>query len=335
MQRPLISVVLPVYNGERFLRQTLASLRWQSIANWEAVCVNDGSTDGSLRLLRDYAALDPRFRVVDQPNGGIVAALNRGLAEARAEWIARLDGDDIALPHRLQTQLEFVRRQPATTLVGSAVTTIDPEGDVLRTLPCVTDHNAIVAALLAGEAPIAHPTVLVRRDAVLAAGGYRAEYEWVEDADLWLRLARDGRLANLAEPLVRYRLHAGSVCWTRRAEQTQRLAQLLLEARAERGLPPLPQRDSSLRSLSDPRGKWARQAARDGRIATAAKWVGRLAAENPFAPTVWRVAAESAVRGVFAAALGRRKRLAVLPDWRAFDCSTAGSFGEPSKPRAA
>jgi cellulose synthase/poly-beta-1,6-N-acetylglucosamine synthase-like glycosyltransferase len=333
--RPAISVVLPIYNGASYLRQTLASLRWQSIANWEAICVNDGSTDGSLAILRDYAAADPRFKVLDQPNGGIVAALNRGLAEAQAEWVARLDGDDIALPHRLQTQLEFVRRKPETTLVGSAVTTIDPEGDVLRTLPCETDHHAIVAALLAGEAPIAHPTVLMRRDSALAAGGYRAEYEWVEDADLWLRLARGGRLVNMAEPLVRYRLHAGSVCWTRRTEQQQRLAKLLCEARAERGLPPLPQRDATQRPLSDPRGKWARQAARDGRLATAAKWVGRLAAEKPLSPGVWRVAAESALRGLVAAASGQREKPPLLPDWREFDCSTEGARGENSKRRAA
>jgi hypothetical protein len=329
--RPAISVVLPVYNGERYLRQTLASLRWQSFTTWEAVCVNDGSTDGTLAILRDYAAADARFRIIDQPNGGIVAALNRGLAEAQAEWVARLDGDDIALPHRFKTQLDFVRLHPETTLVGSAVTTIDPEGDVLRTLPCVTDHDTIERALLAGEAPIAHPTVLMRRDAALAAGGYRSEYEWVEDADLWLRLALEGRLANIAEPLTRYRLHAGSVCWTKRAEQQQRLAKLLTTARAERGLPPLPERETSKRQLSDPRGKWARQAARDGRVGVAAKWVRRLIADKPLSPSSWRVAAETVLRGAIAVASGRRERLPVLPDWREFDCAAGGA----AKPRAA
>jgi hypothetical protein len=331
VQRPAISVVLPVYNGERYLRQTLASLRWQSFTTWEAVCVNDGSTDSTLAILRDYAAADARFRVIDQPNGGIVAALNRGLAEAQADWVARLDGDDIALPHRFKTQLDFVRLHPETTLVGSAVTTIDPEGDVLRTLPCVTDHDAIERALLAGEAPIAHPTVLMRRGAVLAAGSYRSEYEWVEDADLWLRLAREGRLANIAEPLTRYRLHAGSVCWTKRIEQQQRLTKLLTTARAERGLPPLPERETSQRRLSDPRGKWARQAARDGRIRTAMKWIGRLVVEKPLSPDSWRVAAETVLRGAIAVASGRRERLPVLPDWREFDCAAGGA----AKPRAA
>lgn len=331
MPPPAISVVLPVYNCARYLRETLASLRWQTFTDWEAVCVNDGSTDDSLAILRDYAAADGRFRIIDQPNGGIVSALNRGLAEARAGWIARLDGDDIALPSRLETQLDYVRRRPGVTLVGSAVTTIDPEGDALRTTPCPLEHEAIEAALLAGGAPISHPTVLFRRDAALAAGGYRAEYEWVEDADLWLRMASSGRLANLAEPLVRYRLHAGSVCWTRRTEQTQRLARLLDEARAQRGLPALERREPSRRKLSDPRGKWARQAAREGRLRTAAKWIGRLAVENPFKPSAWRVAAEAAVRGVVAVALGGRQPLATLPDWRAYDCPPA----EAVEPRAA
>ncbi|TWU00029.1 putative glycosyltransferase EpsE [Botrimarina colliarenosi] len=317
---PAASFVLPVYNGERYLRETLASLRWQTFANWEAVCVNDGSTDGSLAILRDFAAADPRFRIIDQPNAGIVAALNRGLAEARAEWIARIDADDVALPHRLATQLDFVGRHPEVALVGSAVTTMDPTGDLLRTLPCPTEHEAIESALLAGAAPIAHPTVLMRRDAVLAAGGYRADYEWVEDADLWLRLALTGRLANLAEPLLRYRLHPGSVCWNRRTEQSQRMTQLLLEARAERGLAPLSRREPSQRKLSDPRGKWARQAARNGNLATAWRLWRELATAEPLSPTTWRCGAEALVRGALAIASGRRDVPCPTPDWREWDC---------------
>ena len=79
MSIPTISVLLPVYNAERYLRETLASLRWQTVADWEAICVNDGSTDGSLEILRDFAAADARFRIVDQPNGGVVALISSAM----------------------------------------------------------------------------------------------------------------------------------------------------------------------------------------------------------------------------------------------------------------
>ena len=318
---PVISVVLPVYNSERYLRKALASLRWQTFPHWEAICVNDGSTDGSLAILEDYAAADPRFRVISQPNSGIVAALNRGLFESRCEWVARMDSDDIATPDRFARQIETVRADPLLVLLGGAVTTIDPEDDPLRTLRYPTDHNSIEASLLRGDAPIAHPTVLMRREAALQVGGYRPACEWVEDMDLWLRLARVGRLANLADPVLRYRLHTSSVCWTRRAEQRERMQQVLGDAHSERGLAPPPEAPPvQSKPLSDARGKWARSAARAGRLRVAAKWAGRLAAEKPLSGQTLRVGAETLLRSAVSFATGKRERLDPLPDWRQWDC---------------
>ncbi|MEO0529164.1 MAG: glycosyltransferase [Planctomycetota bacterium] len=315
---PAVSFVVPVYNAGRYLRAALASLRWQTVTDWEAVCVNDGSTDDSASILRDFAASDARFRIVSQPNGGIVSALNAGVEAARGEWIARMDADDLSMPDRLQRQLATIG--PDTSLVGGGIITIDPDGDPLRTQRFPTEHADIESELLAGRPPIAHPTVLLRRDAVLAAGGYRSAFEWIEDIDLWLRLAERGRLTNLPEPVLHYRLHTGSVCWSRRAEQDRLRHALLAEAHQRRGLsPPEPKAPKQPRPLSDPRGKWARQAARAGRWRTAWKWSRQLLAEKPFNPTTARVLAESFLRCGVAVATGKRDQVAPLPDWREWD----------------
>ena len=195
---PSISVVMPVFNGACICRQTLASLRWQTFTDWEAVCVNDGSTDESLAILRQFAAADSRFRIIDRPNQGIVAALNAGVLAARADWIARIDSDDVATPERLATQWQFVQQHPDVVVVGSCMLFTDPDGFPLSTECYATDHEGIEHALLTGSAgSFGHPSVLIRRDKIMEAGLYRPEFEWVEDIDLWLRMIPLGRVANI------------------------------------------------------------------------------------------------------------------------------------------
>lgn len=318
---PDISFVIPIYNAGEYLRPALASLRWQTLDRWEAVCVNDGSTDNSAEILHDFAAADARFRVVDQPNGGIVAALNRGLAEARGEWVARMDSDDVATPNRLAEQWRVTRRDPGVVAIGANVLMTDPDGDPIRTTRYPTTHAAIERSLLAGRETLAHPTMLFRRRTALDAGGYRAEFEWVEDTDLWLRMIGRGRFANLAAPLLRYRLHEKSVCWNRRAAQRERLAELLRLAHVERGFEPPPSLEAPKRGKTSPAaGKWARQAARAGNYRTAWKQWRRLIANEPITPTTARVTAEMVLRMVGSVASGRRTKHPALPDWREWDC---------------
>ncbi|TWT46788.1 glycosyltransferase [Botrimarina hoheduenensis] len=325
MPSPAISFVIPVHNAGVYLRSALASLRWQSHEAWEAVCVNDGSTDESLAVLQDFAAADPRFRVVDQPNRGIVAALNRGLTEARGEWIARMDADDLATPDRLARQWQVVQRNPELIAVGSNVLVVDPEGEPIRTTRYPTDHAAIEAGLLAGRETLAHPTLLYRRRAALSVGAYRPEFEWVEDTDLWLRMIAVGRFANVAAPLLRYRLHEKSVCWNRRATQRERLAALLRRAHADRGLEaPASLRAPKRGTPSPAAGKWARQAARAGHYPTALKQWRRLVGANPLSLVTARVSAELAYRAATSLLSQREPSPPTLPDWHEWDCQLAG-----------
>jgi glycosyltransferase involved in cell wall biosynthesis len=320
--RPTISVVLPVYNGARFLRQTLASLRWQTFTDWEAVCVNDGSTDESQAILRQFAAADPRFRIVDQENQGIVAALNASVLAARAPWIARIDADDVAVPERLATQWRFVQDHPDVVVVGSYMLFTDPEGFPLSTQRYALEQEAIEQALLSGSAgSFGHPSVLIRRDALLKAGLYRKEYEWVEDIDLWLRITRLGRVANIPRVLMHYRQHEQSVCWNRRALQHERLHRLLALARADRGLAAANQplaAPQPARKQSTAAGKWARRAARSGYYRTAWRQWRRQVAAEPLSFLTLRVTVEMVLRGM-AALFKKREPTVPLPDWRAWD----------------
>lgn len=263
---PLISIVMPVYNAEPYLVEAIASIIEQTSRDWELICVNDGSTDNSRQLLEWFAEQDNRIRVINQDNLGIVAALNGGCAIARAPLICRMDADDIALPDRLQRQSQFLRRHPNCTVVGGAIIEIDAAGDPLGVSRLPSEHAAIVEQLLQRGTGHFHPTTMIRAEALEAVGGYRRKYQWVEDHDLWLRLAQRGVLANMAEPVLCYRQHASSVCWQRAAQQRQLMNELLREAYAARGqqAPPTVLLDSAPpRSAAGP-GKWARIAAKGG-----------------------------------------------------------------------
>lgn len=324
---------MPVYNGARYLRQTLASLRWQTFADWEAVCVNDGSTDESRAILEQYASVDPRIRIVDQKNQGIVAALNAGIRAARAEWIARIDSDDVAVPERLATQWEFVRQNPDVVVVGSYMLFTDPDGFPICTERYATEHEDIERALLRGTAgSFGHPSVLMRREAVIKAGLYRKEYEWVEDIDLWLRTIQLGRVANIPQPLMRYRQHEQSVCWNRRSLQHERGHRLLTEARIERGLvapdtSPVP--PNAPRKQSSAAGKWARRAARSGYYRTAWRQWLRQASAEPLSLLTLRVTLETILRGTAALLKKREPTLAPLPDWHEWDAIETTSLASP------
>lgn len=219
MNQPAVSIVLAVYNGERWLAETLASLTAQTFEDFEAIVIDDGSTDGSAAILKATAARDPRYRIVTQANLGLVAALNRGLAEARAPLIARIDADDIAEPDRFARQVRFLRDHPEVAALGSAIRVIDETGAHrrLQTYPC---GPAAVAKAMLGGCALAHPAVMMRRDAVLAIGGYREAFRHAEDYDLWLRLGERHALDNLPECLLRYRQHRASVSFTYRQQQT-------------------------------------------------------------------------------------------------------------------
>jgi glycosyltransferase involved in cell wall biosynthesis len=208
---PLVSVVLPVHDGERFLAEAVDSILGQTLADLELVVVDDGSTDGTKRILAGYD--DPRLRVVAQPHRGLVAALEAGVAETRAAYLARMDADDVSEPLRLERQVELLERRPRVGMAATWVAVVDETGRELGRHVLPAQHDDLVRRLLLRN-PFQHGSVLLRRAALDGAGGYRDDYGANEDYDLWRRLARSWELACVPEVLYRYRVHAGAVTQT-------------------------------------------------------------------------------------------------------------------------
>ena len=207
-----VSVILPVRDGGAYLEAAVASILAQTLRDLELLVIDDGSCDGAAAALRPLAARDDRLRVLSNPGVGLVAALNFGLAQARAPLVARMDADDVALPERLARQVAFLDRNLGVALVGAQVAFIDASGALTgERTHFPTDPAAVAAALLTRGCVVKHPSVVARREALLQAGGYRAALAKAEDYDLWLRLAERARLANLPEVLLDYRVHPEQV----------------------------------------------------------------------------------------------------------------------------
>lgn len=278
MTEPLVSIVMPVFNAGPYLNAALHSMSVQTFKDWEMICIDDGSSDNSGAILDGLAQGDRRVRVIHQENQGIVRTLNTGIHLARGSLVCRMDGDDISMPDRLARQVAFLCGKPDHVAVGGAILKIDSDSDPLGMEQLPADHESIERALLQRRTGMFHPTTLIRTSALMAAGGYRPEYEWVEDHDLWLRLAQRGRLGNVQELVLCYRLHATSVCWQRSATQRERMTCLLREAYAARAMD-LPAEfaltASTQRSAAGP-GKWARMAAKGYAPRTAWKHLGHM-----------------------------------------------------------
>lgn len=230
---PAVSVLMPVYNGERFLAEAIDSILGQTFTDFEFVIIDDGSTDASPAILADYASRDPRIRVLRQANAGIVAALNRGLTECRAPLVARMDADDVCLPQRLAAQVNYLTQYPDLVAVGTAFQLISASGERGPIVRNPSSPRAIARGLRSANR-LAHPTVMMRRDAVLAAGGYREALRHAEDYDLWARLSLVHKLANLSECLLLYRIHTGQISWEQ--SEAQAIATLAVRAIATRRL---------------------------------------------------------------------------------------------------
>ncbi len=230
---PLISVCMPVYNAERYLVEAVESILGQTFRDFEFLIIDDGSTDRSLKILERYAAQDARIRLSSRPNAGYVVRLNEMLHQARGDLIARMDADDVALPERFARQVEFLRGHPEVDVVGGAQEHIDSKSRLLTVHHYPQGHDEIQESGLTGVCQIGHPSVMLRRQALLAVGGYQVEMMPAEDLDLWLRMGERGRLANLPDVITRYRVHGSSVSALHQSRQLDRM-QLAVDAACDR-----------------------------------------------------------------------------------------------------
>ncbi|HEX9985799.1 MAG TPA: glycosyltransferase [Thermoanaerobaculia bacterium] len=205
-----LSVVMAVYNGERTLDATLDSILGQTMSDFELLVVDDGSTDATSAILTKHAMRDRRLRILTQPNAGLTRALIRGCAEATADVIARHDCGDRSHPERFARQLPLMA---ANVLTGCAVRYVTTAGELLYETHAQGDD--VRRSLLQDKTSIRslphHGTAMFRRDAYLAAGGYRPQFRVAQDLDLWTRIARRGNVAIVPDVLYEATIEPGAI----------------------------------------------------------------------------------------------------------------------------
>lgn len=200
---PIVSVVLPVFNAEKYVREAVQSILSQSFTNFELIVINDGSSDNTKAILEEFRGQDKRVILVSRENKGLVASLNEGIDLARGVWVARMDADDIALPHRFERQLQWLE-QTGADICGSWVQLFGTADR--RILKHSQTDDAIKMELLFGS-PFAHPTVMMR-SVLVKQLHYDCTWEKAEDYDLWERAARAGwKMTNVPTVLLLYRQH--------------------------------------------------------------------------------------------------------------------------------
>jgi len=304
---PKVSVVMSVYNGEKYLREAIDSILAQTFEDFEFIIINDGSTDGTANILKEFP--DPRIRIFENAkNEGLTRSLIRGCKEAPGKYIARMDADDISYPDRFQKQVEFLNARPEVGLVGSAWYYIDPQGNTFGEISFPLEHESILEDVGTFN-PFIHGSVMFRAAVYNEVGGYREFFQQTQDYDLWLRFAKKTRIANLPDFLYMHRHHDKKIAVKNvRSQNTfAHIARKFSKMRDENGLDPLMIEDEaaieSIIEEMNPRGWWAERRMMSQYYADVAQDLYRAGlrishlsslflyslTHNPFNRTIWNI----------------------------------------------
>ena len=208
--KPKLTVLMTVFNGERYLKECIDSVLNQTFKDFEFLIIDDCSTDSSIDIINSYK--DKRIRVIEnQKNLSQVKSLNMGLDEASGEYVARIDQDDLMIENRLERQLDFLNKRPDIAVVGTWGEVMDARGQVFERSRLPIRQEEIIGSVLFCGYFLMHPSVMFRKDSVVSAGKYKESLSLSEDFDLWARLLLKGyKLANIPEFLIRFRYHKKS-----------------------------------------------------------------------------------------------------------------------------
>lgn len=200
-----ITVLMSVYNDLPYLKDAIESILNQTFSNFEFLIFDDGSTDGSQEILQQYASKDSRIKlIINETNCGLGFNLAQGIEIAQSPWIARMDADDLALPNRLELQLNYVQAHPDISILGGCAVDIDRNGQFIGERKIPTTHPQIRKLIWTN--PLIHGTVLLNKASILKVGSYSRKLAKRQDYDLWFRCAKAGlKFANLPQPLIKYR----------------------------------------------------------------------------------------------------------------------------------
>lgn len=219
MNKPIyLSVVLSTYNEEKYIAKSIQSILDQTYPYFEFIIVNDGSTDSTLQIVKSFS--DPRIVIIDKPNSGLPASLNRGIEAAKYDWIARMDGDDIATPDRFERQVSYIKEGRA--VIGGQFISIDEMGNPIsgKVSNKPITYTKCKSALLFGMSPLAHPTVLIKKELLIKYGGYDENFKAAQDLELWSRLVPFVEIINIPDQVLFYRQHTNNI--THKRQDLQR-----------------------------------------------------------------------------------------------------------------
>lgn len=203
-ETPLISVLLPVYNAEKYIGETIASVLAQSYTNWELIAIDDGSKDKSAEIIEQCK--DPRIRLYRQENSGMGATLNKAIAIAKGKYLARQDADDISLPERFERQVDFLEDMDNYAMVGTWAAIIDDNGRLTGRMHKHPEMSSQLRFELLFDNPFVHSSVMIRNEALAQTGMYDlSKNPLIQDYELWWRIAQKFQVGNIAETLVYYR----------------------------------------------------------------------------------------------------------------------------------
>ena len=222
---PLVSVIMPAYNAAKYIQEAINSIIYQSYTHWELIVVNDGSVDDTGLILRDMAKREPRVKIIEHSsNLGLIEARNRGIREAKGQYIANLDSDDLAFPNRLERQLNFLEAHKEYVAIGAECEEIDHEGKVIGYIKRdISDED--LKTLLLFNNYFVNSTVLMRAEAAKQQM-YDKRIPLAEDYFFFIRLSKLGRLGNLKEGLVKYRVHTSNTSLIKERELNRSLEEI-------------------------------------------------------------------------------------------------------------
>jgi len=211
-----VSVLLPVYNCEKYIEESISSVLNNTYNNFEIIIINDGSTDNTDHIIKLYS--DPRIKYFIKSNSGLIETLNYGIKKCNHPIIMRMDGDDIIMSNKIENQLNYFKKS-SSILTGTSGYLIDSHGNKMSSIDLPTKHNDILKSMLKMSPSFIHPSVMFYKDAVLKAGGYDSNFKHAEDFDLFLRLSRIGKISNLVERLIYLRKHVNNISLLNAEEQ--------------------------------------------------------------------------------------------------------------------
>ncbi len=306
MFSPQITVLMPVYNGAKFLRAAIESILWQTFQDFEFLIINDCSTDESREIVNFYK--DGRIKLIgNEKNIGMVGSLNRGLRRARGRYIARMDADDISMPNRFERQYEYLERNPEVVALGSNALVIDPDDMPIYVIEQELEHDKIDRRhMLAKGGSIVHPSAMIKTSTLIDLGGYCADIDPAGDIDLFLRLAEVGKLANLPEVLLHYRHHFGRTTDLRRKDQMENTRSAVKRAYVRRGIDfPSDLKLPAIKNIQpiDRMRQWVNLSLRAGYYATSRKYAFRIFRQNWFSPAAWRLCSRALVASMCSTSL--------------------------------